>query len=36
MDGLKRENEQMQRMIQNCLEEIERQKDLNAQHETEI
>lgn len=36
MDALKRENAEIQKSIEVYLEEIEKQKELNAQHESEI
>lgn len=36
MEALQLENERIEQVIESCLAEIEKQKELNAQHETEI
>lgn len=36
MQNLKEENAELQKMVNNYMTEIEKQKELNAQHETEI
>lgn len=36
MQSLKQENAKLAAMIEECLDEIEKQKEINSQHETQI